>query len=277
MKEDAKISRFMTADQWIKLDIVEMGPLWDRIRRHHPSYDATQAAVLAEGLMATLLLLGRSDFLQRVQLMIKSSGRIKNLITDAWPDGSIRGFCDAGSPQASLPLELPGSIQVMRSQPSGEPYMGLLPLVEGGIDKQLEAYFQQSEQIQTSVHLWCDPLTGLGGALKVEPLPLCPPTRLARLIQALEGLEVVPFEERTTEFLAAWINQGEGYQLLTSTDVRYACRCNRDDLVRIMRGFSSEEKQHLFETQDHTEVRCDYCAEVFIIRASDLTTEEVNS
>jgi redox-regulated HSP33 family molecular chaperone len=44
-----------------------------------------------------------------------------------------------------------------------------------------------------------------------------------------------------------------------------------------MRGFSSEEKQHLFETQDHTEVRCDYCAEVFIIRASDLTTEEVNS
>jgi len=276
MKEDAKISRFMTADQWIKVDIVEMGPLWDRIRRHHPSYDAPQSAILAEGLMATLLLLGRSDFLQRVQFMVKSSGHIKNLMADAWPDGSIRGFCDLGSSQEASSLELPGSIQVMRSQPSGEPYRGLLPLVEGGLDKQLEAYFQQSEQIETSVHLWCDPLTGLGGALKVEPLPLCPTERLSRLIQALEGLDVVPFEERTTEFLATWINQGEGCQLLTSSDIRYACRCNRNDLVRIMKGFSPEEKQHLFDVQDHTEVRCDYCSEVFIIRPSDLTSEGIS-
>jgi len=86
----------------------------------------------------------------------------------------------------------------------------------------------------------------------------------------------VPFEERTTEFLATWINQGEGCQLLTSSDIRYACRCNRNDLVRIMKGFSPEEKQHLFDVQDHTEVRCDYCSEVFIIRPSDLTSEGIS-
>jgi molecular chaperone Hsp33 len=277
MNADARISRYLTSDQWIKVDIVEMGSLWDRIRRHHPSYEAHQSATLAQGLMATLLLLGRSDFLQRVQLMIKSSGGIRRIIGDAWPDGSLRGFCDLGSPEAPTPFESPGTIQVMRSQPSGEPYQGLLPLVEGDLGKQLEAYFQQSEQIQASVHLWCDPLTGLGGALKVEPLPLCPPSRLGRLIQALEGLDVVPFEERTTEFLMSWINQGEGGRLLTSTSAHYACRCNRDELVRILRGFSQDEKEHLFATQNSTEIRCDYCAEVYMIRASELMTPEVTS
>lgn len=126
--------------------------------------------------------------------MIKSSGGITRLIGDVWPDGSLGGFCDLGSPEAPTPFEPPGTIQVIRSQPSGEPYQGLLPLVEGDLGKQWEAYFQQSEQIQASVHLWCDPLTGIGAALS-RTSSSRPPSRLAQLIRAPEGLDVVPLEQ----------------------------------------------------------------------------------
>ena len=80
MKEDAQISRFMTADQWIKVDIVEVGPLWDRIRRHHPSYDAPQSAILAEGLMATLLLLGDQIFFS----VYNSWSKVRATLKTSW-------------------------------------------------------------------------------------------------------------------------------------------------------------------------------------------------
>ena len=72
---------------------------------------------------------------------------------DAWPDVSIRGFCDAAPNTSDAMLALPDNIQVVRSQPSGEPYRGRVSLLEGPLSKKLEAYFKQSEQIQASIHL----------------------------------------------------------------------------------------------------------------------------
>ena len=49
---------------------------------------------------------------------------------------------------------------------------------------------------------------------EMPPLPDCPPERLATLVAALEGLEVVPLWERTPDFLGLWINQGAGAEIL---------------------------------------------------------------
>jgi molecular chaperone Hsp33 len=164
----------------------------------------------------------------------------------------------------------PGIFQVMRSNASGEPYIGNLDLVVGGVQAQIEAYLQVSEQVQASVTLWCDPDSGESGALLVEPLPDCPPERLARLVQAIEGLEVVPFWEREPAFLVDWINQGPGAQVLSETLLSYGCRCSRATLLASLRGFAQAQREELFQEGGPVEVRCDYCGTVYWITREEL-------
>jgi molecular chaperone Hsp33 len=221
-------------------------------------------------LSATALLQGRTVFEERLQLLVKGSGRAKAVVADSWPDGTIRGVLDLGHPEASDWVAAPGVLQVMRSNAAGQPYIGNLELVEGGIQVQVEHYLQSSEQIQASLTLWCDPGTGEAGGLLVELLPDCPPARLARVVQAIEGLDVVPYWERTAEFLAHWVSQGEGTEELAVVDLFYRCRCTRETLLETLRRFPEAQKTDLFKEGEPLEVRCDYCGTLYPLTRADL-------
>ena len=270
----ARVLKALTGDRHIRLSSLDASPLWDGVRRGHPHLDPGACACLTELLSATALLQSRTLFAERLQLLLKGSGRAKAVVADCWPDGTIRGVLDLGDPEAQDWVAAPGVLQVMRSNVAGQPYIGHLPLVAGGIQVQVEHYLQQSEQIQASLSLWCDPGTGEAGGLLVEPLPDCPPDRLARLIQAIEGLEVVPLWERTADFLASWVSQGEGTEDLAAADLFYRCRCTREALLETLRRFPAEQKVDLFNGRGPLEVRCDYCGTLYPITREDLLTGE---
>lgn len=267
----ARLVRALTDDRHVRLAALQATPLWDGVRRSHPHLEAGACAALTEQLSAVALLQSRSGFNERLQILLKGAGRAKAVVADSWPDGTLRGVLDPAEPDpGGAWVQGPGLLQVMRSNASGQPYIGTLELVDGDLAKQVEAYLQQSEQVQASLTLWSEEGTGVSGGLLVEPLPDCPPDRLARLVQALEGLEVVPFWERTPEFLMAWINQGEGATVLTETELGYRCRCQRETLVSTMSGFTADQLEDLFRAGDPIEVRCDYCGKVYPIARAEL-------
>jgi molecular chaperone Hsp33 len=270
----ARVVKSLTRDRHIRLSSLDASPLWDGVRRGHPHLDPEACACLTELLSATALLQGRTVFEERLQLLVKGSGRAKAVVADSWPDGTIRGVLDLGSQDAGAWIAAPGVLQVMRSNAAGQPYIGNLELVEGGIQVQVEHYLQNSEQIQASLTLWCDPGTGEAGGLLVEPLPGCPPARLARLVQAIEGLDVVPYWERTADFLSSWVSQGEGTEELAATDLFYRCRCTREALLETLRRFPEEQKANLFKEDEPLEVRCDYCGTMYPITRGDLLKGE---
>ena len=252
---------------------MDASPLWDGVRRGHPHLDPEACACLTELLSAAALLQGRTAFAERLQLLVKGSGRARAVVADCWPDGTIRGVLDLSAVDSGDWVAAPGLLQVMRSNATGQPYIGNLPLVAGGIQVQMEHYLQQSEQIQASLTLWCDSGTGEAGGLLVEPLPDCPPARLERLVQAIEGLAVVPYWERTAEFLASWVSQGEGIEESEATELFYRCRCTRAALLEALRRFPAEQKADLFKGVEPLEVRCDYCGTLYPISRDDLMAE----
>jgi len=266
----ARVIKALTNDRHIRLSSLDASPLWDGVRRGHPHLDPEACACLTELLSATALLQGRTVFEERLQLLVKGSGRARAVVADCWPDGTIRGVLDLGEAKAERWIQAPGVLQVMRSNPAGAPYIGNLELVEGGIQVQVEHYLQNSEQIQASLTLWCDSSTGEAGGLLVELLPDCPPARVARLVQAIEGLEVVPHWERTPGFLASWVSQGEGTEELAAMDLTYRCRCTRETLLETLRGFSAAQRADLFPDEGPLEVRCDYCGKLYPISRGDL-------
>lgn len=268
----ARIVRALTDDTRIRLAALDAGPLWDGVRRGHPHLPAEACASLVELMAAALLLQSRSAFTERLQILVRGAGRARSAVADAWPDGRVRGMLDpAEDPGPAAWIAPPGLLQVMRSTLRGEPAIGQLPLVEGPLSAQVEHYLQQSEQVQASVTLWCEADTGHAGGLLVEPLPDCPPERLARLVDALEGLEVVPAWERDPEFLLRWVGQGAGGTVLSATEVEYRCRCSREGLLQVLATFEAGKVQELFQDQEEAEVRCDYCGATYHLGRGELT------
>ena len=271
----ARLVRALTDDRHIRFAALQATPLWDGVRRSHPHLEAGACAALTQQLSAVSLLQSRSGFNERLQILLKGAGRAKAVVADSWPDGTLRGVLDVADPDPGPDpekawVQAPGLVQVMRSNASGQPYIGTLELVEGDLAKQVEAYLQQSEQVQASLTLWSEEGTGVSGGLLVEPMPDCPPERLRRLVQALDGLEVVPCWERTPEFLLAWINQGEGATVLTETELAYRCRCRRETLLSTLSGFTADQLDDLFRAGDPIEVRCDYCGTRYPIARAEL-------
>ena len=268
----ARVVRALSSDHHIRMAALDARSLWDGVRRGHPHLGAEACACLTELMAATLLLQSRSLFAERLQLLLRSAGRARAIVTDSWPDGMLRGFLDEAAEHPDAPwLSAPGLLQVMRSGLKGEPYVGKLPLVEGGISTQIEAYLLNSEQVQASLLVWCEATTGEAGGLLVEPLPACPPDRLQRLIDGLEGLAVVPNWERDPDFLIRWINQGEGATRLSSHDIEYRCKCNKEALVSILGSFPKQKIDEIFTGSEPAEVRCDYCGRTFAIRRQEVS------
>ena len=271
----ARLVRALTDDRQIRFAALQATPLWDGVRRSHPHLEAGACAALTQSLAAVSLLQSRGGFAERLQILLKGGGRAKAVVADSWPDGTLRGVLDVAEPDPGRDggaawVEGPGLLQVMRSNAGGQPYIGTLELVEGGLAKQVEAYLQQSEQVQASLTLWCDEGSGVAGGLLVEPLPGCPPARLERLIHALEGLDVVPYWERTPEFLLDWINQGPGAVVLSDLPLDYRCRCQKASLMATLSGFTGAQREDLFREGDPLEVRCDYCGKVYRITRAEL-------
>lgn len=271
----AQVLRALTSDHHIRFTVLDAGPLWDGVRRGHPHLEADACASLVEVLSGALLLQARTFFSERLQLMLKGSGRTKAVVADSWPEGDIRGVLDISEENTCGSwIQMPGFLKIMRSNPKGKPYIGTLELIEGPIQAQLENYLFQSEQVQASATIWCDPGTGEAGALLVEPLPNCPHERLNRLVHAIEGLEVVPNWEREPEFLCRWINQGEGTDILSTAEIHYRCRCNQGSLVEILQGFDKVKRDELFHDLESVEVRCDYCGKTYLIRRDEVASRE---
>lgn len=270
----ARVTRALTSDQRIRLAAVDASALWDGVRRGHPHLEAEACACLTELLAATALVNSRSLFLERLQFLIKGPGRARAVVSDCWPDGTLRGVLDLSDRAGGAWVEAPGTLQVMRSTGSGQPWAGTLPLVEGPIGAQVEAYLLHSEQVQAALSLWCDPATGHAGGLLVEPLPDCPPARLQRLVQAMEGVEVLQDHERVPEFLVEWINGGPGAEVLGTVDLAYRCRCSRASLLGTLVGFPEDQRRDLFEGTATAEVRCDYCGRTYLLDRAEVLPGE---
>jgi molecular chaperone Hsp33 len=270
----ARVTRALTSDRQIRLAALDASSLWDGARRGHPHLDAAACACLMELLSATVLLNSRALFLERLQLFIKGSGRARTVVSDCWPDGTIRGFLDLSGRADGPWIEAPGSLRAMRSSASGRPLIGTLALADGPLQAQVEAYLLQSEKTQASLTLWCDPSTGLAGGLLVEPLPECPPSRLRRLVQAIECLEVLQDHERVPAFLVDWVNGGEGSEILGNVDLVYRCRCTRTNLLGTLLGFPESRRRDLFDSNSKGNIRCDYCGTTYLLDRREILPEE---
>lgn len=231
-----------------------------------------------ELLTAAILLRETMSPGNRVQAALSGLGGGR-LLADSWPDGDTRGLYT--SPDSGQKLEIgEGSLlQTSRVMHRGRIHQSITEIPESGdISEAFMRYFQNSEQIATTIDLGCQVEAGrvrsCGGYL-VQLLPEVTPDPLRRLTARLDGLPAATdllSADPTPAALIARLLEGFEHQALGESPVQFECPCSPVRVLGAMATLGKTELEDIIATGEVLDVDCDYCGKHYDIGAEALRT-----
>lgn len=176
-------------------------------------------------------------------------------------------------------------------------YQGIVPLTRQGLEEAAHQYFRQSEQIPTRVRLAVGTVTTGGrahwraGGILVQFMPHSPERLRAADIHpgdAPEGHEILASNDPDGIEDDAWtearslVETVEDHELLDPTleserllyrlfhergarvfeavPVHEACRCSRERVLSMLRGFAPEDRKAMIADDGKLGVTCEFCS-----------------
>lgn len=174
-----------------------------------------------------------------------------------------------------------GVLNVMKDYGSGEPYIGMVPLVSGEIAEDITSYYATSEQIPTVCALGVlldkkDHEVLLAGGLLIQLLPGADESTIDKIEKNVSLLEPV------TTMLAKGMNikeicdkalEGFQVEVLDEMPINYACTCSRDKVINAFSTLSDDEIRSLADEKGFAEALCHFCKKKY--RFSRLQLEQI--
>lgn len=238
----------------------------------------------SEAVMGALLIASYCKGGERINLNIQSSGRIKQALVDAHPDGSVRGYViEREGELVEYPDAGPfgeGTLSVLRAKEGSreQPYIGTVPLVTGHIAKDLTFYWLQSEQIPSAVGLAVtmdakrEKVMSAGGFL-VQILPGATSKEVESIdkhVSEFHSLAKAVSENGEPTFILSQIFQDTAFVILEEKHLEFRCQCSWDRVTRALSLVGVDELQAMLKEDNAAEVRCDFCTKKYKLDAKGL-------
>jgi molecular chaperone Hsp33 len=242
------------------------------------------AKALAETLMGALLVASYCKGGDRINLNIQGSGRIKQALADAYPDGAVRGYVIER--EGKLPKEISeeigpwgeGLLSILRTQGAEheQPYIGTVPLLTGHLAKDLTFYWVQSEQIPSAVGLAVrmegDQIAAAGGFL-VQVLPGASAEEVKAIehhIQEINSLAEEVSKHKDPVYLLSQIFQNSPFILVEERPLVFRCNCSWDRVNRALTLVGVAELNAILTENGSASVRCDFCTQEYNVDGEGL-------
>jgi molecular chaperone Hsp33 len=242
---------------------------------------ALAGAALGRALLGTLLLGAGGKDGETVELRLRGDGPLRSVL--AMADGLGRARGTVGNPHAALPLvggklDLAGALgagelAVTRLRPGlVRPYTGVVPIVSGGIAKDLTLYLTESEQTPSAVGLGVlhgeDGRIGTACGFLVQALPGASDEGLARAersVNALGGPAELLRAGATLAELVERLLDGLGSRLLDDRVPVFQCGCDAERALRATALLGREDLGQAISEGAPLDVRCDFCGDRYAI------------
>jgi len=254
-------------------------------QRHETSPAASVA--LGRTLTGAVLLGALLKVKQRVALKYEGSGPWHKILAEADSYGRVRGYVT--TPEDDLPLvngqfELEngigraGLLTVVKDLRLKELAESITPLAYSDFNQDLQAYFDQSEQIATAVQVG-EVLDDAGqivvaGGLLIQELPAPAETGMVAVLeerlQELPPIAALLAQGNTPEDVLALVFGDVPYELLEQRPLQFACDCSWERTRQALASIGPAEIAHLLETDGEAVVHCHYCHESYLFNAFEL-------
>ena len=255
----------------------------EAIKRHDCS--PTAAAALGRTMTGALLLAANLKNQEAITVSFQGNGPLGYITADATPDGYVRGY--VGNPHVDLPLKADGKldvggavgegmVQVTRFTGLGEPMRGSCEIVSGEIAEDLTNYLFTSEQTASSVGLGV--LVGTdfkaiaAGGFMLQLMPDADEEIISRVEEALKKVRPVSSmiaDGVSAKGIIAELMAGFEMDYLSSTELAFRCKCNRERIEDVLLSLSHADMQALVD-DGQAEVCCQFCGEKYHFEKGEL-------
>lgn len=251
----------------------------DAQQKHELDYISSTylAQLLAVNAMIASFLKGE----ERVSIDISSNNYLKKLYSESNQVGEIRGYAIVNNDiqidnLTSLDEILSdGFLSVTRIlYNNNEPTKGIIQVKSQTIDKILEDYFTQSEQIPSKLIL--DVLSDdegniiHSGGVLIQALPGADMKLVMELYNYILSKDKITdyfmLEKTLTELLDIFIPFE--YDIIKNRQIDFFCRCSKEKFVNTLRSLSLVDLKEMHQLNQN-ELRCHYCNSAYYIEEID--------
>ncbi|OQK15124.1 molecular chaperone Hsp33 [Methyloprofundus sedimenti] len=264
MQEKDVLRRFLFDGLAVRGEWLNLSASWQAAKQHHQYPDAVKQ-ILGEALAAATLLSATIKFDGNLIIQVQGDGPLKSLVAQSTNNREIRGWarCDETISGDSLPELLGSGRLVLTIEPtSGDPYQGIVPLTGSRLAEAVEAYFAQSEQLNT--RLWIFANKNQAAALFIQELPAQQDEQTREDWQRIEALANTITEQELLslsceEVLHRLFNE-EQVRLFAAEPISFKCRCSAEKVETTLLSLGRETVDEILAEHGEIIADCEFCS-----------------
>jgi len=258
--------------EWVHLE----GVLRD-LRSLH-DYPQPVAQLLGEFVAAAVLLAGTLKFRGTLTIQARSERAIPLIMAECSSLLEVRAIARGAQATVSgsfSELLGDGQLALTITPERGRRYQGIVPLSGASLASAIDRYFEQSEQLETRVHLASDGERAAGLLLQQLPVARQPDPaqreeqwqRVSQLATTVSDGELLELDCAT---LLHRLFHEESLRLFDGDAVCFRCSCNRERTLAALATLSGEELQGILEEQGAVTMDCEFCNQRYVFDRGDL-------
>lgn len=297
IRQDDLVLPFFIPQAAVRGRLVRLGPAIDAILTRH-KYPPAVAALLAEAMALAAALAGALKYEGVFTLQAKGDGPVRMLVADVTSDGNLRGYAQYDEDKLKAAEASPVLAPVPRLLGKGylaftvdqgqdtDRYQGIVALEGETLTDCIQHYFQQSEQIETSLHTASvlAPTGWRAGALMVQRMPTIGGTadapapgteneedwnRVKILADTVSDKELTQGDLPPDMLLFRLFHEEEDARIGDPHALRDRCRCSRDRVATMLRSLPAEDVEELKENGAVT-ASCEFCSTHYVFTPDQL-------
>lgn len=261
MPDQDLLRRFLFEDLGVRGHWVRLTASWQTARRHQHCANNLELQ-LGQALSATVLLSANIKFNGTMILQAQGNGALQTLVAQATNNRKIRGLIRASGEVSTGSLQEmfgEGRLALTVTSESAQPYQGIVPLQGDNLAAALEAYFTQSEQLNTRLWLYADDISATGLLLQELPSKLSNREdweRIVLLADTVTGAEMLTLD---SEELLYRLFHEEKVRLYDGEAVAFECGCSEGKIENALRLLGKAELESILDERNLIEVNCEFC------------------
>lgn len=271
------LHRYIFENLDVRGELVQLDKTYQEILGEH-QYPEAVKSLLGELLVATCLLTATLKFEGEIAVQLQGDGPVKYAVINGDHQQNMRGIARLqGDIQGDSVRELVGEgYMVITITPvKGERYQGIVPLTEPTLAGCLEAYFEQSEQLQTRLWLATSQTPGQekasGMLLQVLPVNQAKSKEdfkhLEALTDTIKDEEMLDLDAHT---VLTRLYHEDNPQLFEPQAVQYRCGCSRDKTIQALANVGLDALLEDVKASGEIKISCHYCLKDYLFNEQEI-------
>lgn len=261
MSNKDKLQGFIFQEHAIRGAIVHMNDSYQEVLKRHP-YPLAIRKVLGETLAVTALISSSLKHEGTLTLQVQTEGPLKLLVAQSNNQLQLRGLAQwEGSVETASFNHLLGNgkLAMTVSPKNRKQYQSIIPLSKGNLSASMSAYFQQSEQVPTSLYLLADDQQVGGILLQSLPNNSEEPEALKIFMDKIHTISPQDlFTLSNLEFLQHTFPE-EPFELFDTQCVTFKCSCTIARMEKALLMYDRKEIQEILNHNKWVTVTCEFC------------------